>query len=145
MTEIKDAVNDNDSVIARLFGGDGSAGDLIVSAPLDWVATAPANQYFNNITIDAGQTLTVLAGTTIRCRGDFVNNGTLSVATNMNGGSHTSSSITAPHSGDSIRAAGTPGYTFVIRRTFLSGGLGGSGIPVTREMAPSYWTAIGRV
>ena len=43
MTEIKDAVNDNDSVIARLFGGDGSAGDLIVSASLDWEASPPRN------------------------------------------------------------------------------------------------------
>jgi hypothetical protein len=43
MTEIKDAVNDNDTVIARLFGGDGSAGDLIVSASLDWEASPPRN------------------------------------------------------------------------------------------------------
>ena len=34
MNEIKDAVNDNDSVIARLFAGDGSAGNLTVSDSL---------------------------------------------------------------------------------------------------------------
>ena len=140
MNEIKDAVNDNDT---RLFAGDGSAGNLIVSAGLDWEATPPSNPYFNNITIDAGRTLTVPAGTTIRCRGNFINNGTLSVVTNLNGGSHTSSSvvfpgtISAPHPGDSIRAAGTPASTFTfssIPVPFLSGGQGGSGIPRTRAL-----------
>jgi len=141
MTEIKDAVNDNDSVIARLFGGDGSAGDLIVSASLDWEATPPSNPYFNNITIDAGQILSVPAGTTIRCRGSFINNGILSVATNRNGGSHTSSSsnpeaISAPHPGDSIRAAGSPASTsnFAADAPFLAGGRGGSGIPETKTL-----------
>jgi len=131
MNEIKTAVNDNDT---RLFSGDGSAGNLTVNADLDWVASPPSNPYFNNITIEAGQTLTVPSGTTIRCRGNFINNGKLSVATNLNGGSHSSSSITAPHPGDSTRAAGTPGYTFVISRPLLSGGKGGSGIPRTRAM-----------
>lgn len=143
MTEIKDAVNDNDTVIARLFGGDGSAGDLTVSANLDWEASPPSNPYFNNITIDAGQILTVPAGTTIRCRGNFINNGTLSVATNMNGGSHTASSIvfpgakSPPHPGDSIRAATLPASTFSfssIPVPFLSGGQGGSGIPRTKAL-----------
>jgi len=156
MTEIKDAINDNDtrsianegeifaitSTISRFFGGDGSAGDLTVSASLDWEATPPSNPYFNNITIDTGQTLTVPAGTTIRCRGSFINNGTLFVAANTNGGSRTSSSVkaealSAPHPGDSIRAAGAPASTFEfsIDTPFLAGGLGGSGIPQTRALS----------
>jgi hypothetical protein len=141
IADIQDAVTDNDTVIASLFAGDGSAGDLIVSASLDWEASPPSNPYFNNITIDVGQALTVPAGTTIRCRGDFNNNGTLSVATNMNGGSHTSSSLKAeakspPHPGDSIRAAGTPASTFnrFSDTPFLDGGRGGSGIPETKAL-----------
>jgi hypothetical protein len=149
VTQVTDTVNDINSVIARLFGGDGSAGDLIVpaseSAIIDWEASPPSNPYFNNITIDFGQTLTVPAGTTIRCRGNFINNGTLSVATNLNGGSHTAISnvvfpvatarISAPHPGDSIRAASPPASTFDIGdQPFLPGGQGGGGIPRTRAL-----------
>jgi hypothetical protein len=139
MNEIKNAVNDNDT---RLFAGDGSAGDLIVSDNLDWTESAPTNPYFNNITINADQTLTVPAGTTIRCRGNFINNGTLSVAANMNGGSHTSSSLkaeaakSAPHPGDTTRAAGMPASTIdrIKDASILDGGRGGSGIPETRAL-----------
>jgi len=76
------AVNANGSVICQplsFFGGDGSAGNLVVAANTSWSATPPVNPNFANITINAGQTLTVPAGTTIRCSGTFTNNGTLAV------------------------------------------------------------------
>jgi len=88
---IKTEVNDNDNRIdtnagniASLFGGDGSAGDLVISADADWTATSPPNLFFNNVTIDATTTLTVPSGTTIYCSGAFINNGLILVASNNN-------------------------------------------------------------
>jgi len=75
------AINPNGSVVCQplsFFGGDGSAGNL-------WLARRAGarrlavNPNFANITINPGQTLTVPAGTTIRCSEPFTNNGTLSV------------------------------------------------------------------
>ena len=76
------AINANGSVVCQplsFFGGDGSAGNLTVAANQSWSATPPVNPNFANITINPTQTLTVPAGTTIRCSGTFTNNGTLSV------------------------------------------------------------------
>ncbi|MCP3975106.1 MAG: hypothetical protein GY720_11510 [bacterium] len=83
----------NDSRITALEGassspggyGDGSSGALVISASEDWSDTggdAPANDslQFTDLTINAGQTLSVPSGTVIRCTGTFTNNGTLSVA-----------------------------------------------------------------
>jgi hypothetical protein len=75
------AINANGSVVCQplsFFGGDGSAGNLVVGTQ-SWSATPPVNPNFSNITINPGQTLTVPAGTTIRCSGTFTNNGTLAV------------------------------------------------------------------
>jgi hypothetical protein len=76
------AINANGSVVCQplsFFGGDGSAGNLVVAASQSWSASPPVNPNFANITINPGQTLTVPAGTTIRCSGTFTNNGTLLV------------------------------------------------------------------
>jgi len=75
-------VNPNGSVLCQplsFIGGDGSAGNLTVASNLDWSATPPVNPNFANCTINSGITLTVPAGTTIRCSGSFTNNGTISV------------------------------------------------------------------
>jgi len=76
------AINANGSVVCQplsFFGGDGSAGNLTVATNTSWSATPPVNPNFANITINGGQTLTVPAGTTIRCSGTFTNNGILAV------------------------------------------------------------------
>ena len=146
MTEIKDAVTDNDtrittnaSEIDSLLGGDGSAGNLVISANTNWTATPPVNPFFNNITIEAGQTLTVPAGTMILCSGSFVNNGTLVVTTGAVGNGTdflaASPSSSGPrfsaHPGDSYGAAtlGEFGNNGVADPTTLRGGRGGFGIP----------------
>ncbi len=153
MEDIRNAVNDNDiraianegdvfsntAAIANLFGGDGSAGDLTVTVSENWNTTPPANPYFNNITIDAGQTLTVPAGATIRCSGTFTNNGTLRVLPgadldgpySINQGSTSTPTMglmAVAHPGDTPRAASlgeysTPGSIPV------DGGRGGGAIP----------------
>ena len=154
MTEIKDAVNDNDTraianegdifsntaAISSLFGGDGSAGDLTVTVPLDWNATPPSNPNFANITINAGQTLTVPAGTTIRCSGSFNNLGTIEVlsgAGNAESGS-ISSGVAATqclagvaHPGDSFgpASAGQCNSDMTAFARNLNGANGGDAIP----------------
>ena len=61
--------------------GDGSAGNLVIAGAVDWSASAPANNnyQFNDLTINAGATLTILSGSVIRCNGTFTNNGTINV------------------------------------------------------------------
>jgi len=81
---IKTEVNDNNTRITSLFGGDGSAGDLVINADTDWTTTSPPNLFFNNVTIDATTTLTVPSGTTIYCTGAFINNGLIVVDSNNN-------------------------------------------------------------
>jgi hypothetical protein len=138
MNNIKSAVNDNDTNITAFFSGDGSAGDLTVSAAVNWNSTPPANPNFANITIDAGQTLTVPAGTTIRCSGTFTNNGTLEVTqgARMSSMSNFAFGATpdiyaAGHPGDSFKAANGGAYytNGVAVPVFIQGGLGGEGIP----------------
>jgi hypothetical protein len=59
--------------------GDGSAGDLVVSATATWNSTAPQNLRFRNLTINAGVTLTVVSGLELKVTGTFINNGTIVV------------------------------------------------------------------
>jgi hypothetical protein len=116
MTEIKNAVNDNDTLvttntsgilsnasaivtntqsIANLFTGDGSAGDISIDTTNDdWreifttppVDVVPTNFNFVNFTVPLGQNLLVPAGTVIRCTGTFTNDGTITVQTGAFGG-----------------------------------------------------------
>ncbi|HET7765617.1 MAG TPA: hypothetical protein VFK92_11075, partial [Burkholderiales bacterium] len=75
------SISANGSVVCQplsFFGGDGSAGNLTVGTQ-SWSASPPVNPNFANITINSGQTLTVPAGTTIRCSGSFTNAGILNV------------------------------------------------------------------
>lgn len=58
--------------------GDGSASDLTINSNTEF---SHDNPQFDNITIDAGQTLSLSSGTILRCKGNFVNNGTLAVKT----------------------------------------------------------------
>ncbi len=152
LNNIKSAVNDNNQQIVvnsssivmnqlgidYMFGGDGSAGDLTVSSNLDWSVTPPTNPNFGNITIDAGQTLTVPAGTTIRCSGTFTNNGTLTVKPGAQMAGHDNFAFGATpdiysvgHPGDSFRAAvGGAYYTNATGApVVVQGGKGGRGIP----------------
>jgi len=121
---IKTAVNDNNNALR--FYGDGSAGPLTISATTDWNATPPAadNLNFTNVVIDAGATLTVPAGTTIRCTGSFTNNGTIVVSDVDN---RTTFSI-GVGKGDARRPAGE-GQSASTLVGFLAGGAGSKGIP----------------
>jgi len=117
MNNIKAAVNDNNTAVR--FYGDGSAGDLTLAsgASVNWLLTAQSNLNFQNVTIESGANLYVPAGTTIRCTGDFVNNGTINVWTGSGGGktgytdvdfvaeSWIRSQDTMPGRGDTPRAA----------------------------------------
>lgn len=140
MTSIKNAVNDNDTNITSFFAGDGSAGDLTVSAAVNWTTTAPVNPFFNDIVIDTGQTLTVPAGTTIYCS-SFTNNGTLlvnngpeigSVVGIATGSSPTSGENSSSHPGDSLAPASIGHVDNILNNSSvvtIPGGNGGKPIP----------------
>lgn len=130
---------------ASRFYGDGSAGALTISAGANWTTTPPTgnNLNFTNVVVDPGQTLTVPAGTTIRCSGTFTNNGTITVntgATKTGGSFNTLSEV--PYNGknakegnpgDSIIPASAP-YWHNAFSTFpleVEGGTGGLSIPQT--------------
>lgn len=136
-------INQNGTVICQplsFFGGDGSAGNLTVAANQSWSATPPVNPNFANITINAGQTLTVPAGTTIRCSGTFTNNGTLNVdpGATSDGSFSALSDVSGPtvfltsgaHPGDTPGAAtlGAQHNNGASNPQVLDGGTGGKAI-----------------
>src|SRR5712692_10304351 len=140
------AINPDGTVVCQplsFFGGDGSAGNLTVSVSQNWDTTPPVNPNFANITINSGQTLTVPAGTTIRCSGTFTNNGTLTVLTGaVSAGAFSGLSTTGgaphyitatPHPGDTPGAAsmGQSDNNGSAVPHFLEGGQGGRVIPRT--------------
>src|SRR5260221_420427 len=140
------AVNADGSVVCQqlsFFGGDGSAGNLTISASTDWSVTPPVNLNFASVTINSGQTLTVPAGTTIRCSGTFTNNGILLVAPGARLGGFDNFAFGATvdiysigHPGDSFRPASGGSYDInaVAATKFIQGGRGGDGIPRTTAM-----------
>ncbi len=140
------AVNADGSVVCQqlsFFGGDGSAGNLTISASTDWSVTPPVNLNFASVTINSGQTLTVPAGTTIRCSGTFTNNGILLVAPGARLGGFDNFAFGATvdiysigHPGDSFRPASGGSYDInaVAATKFIQGGMGGDGIPRTTAM-----------
>jgi len=133
LKNIKSAVNDNNNY--PRFYGDGSAGVLNVSGVVDWRLGAPSgnNLNFTDIVISTGGTLKVSAGTTIRCTGTFINEGTLLVQSQTNFGSfaHTTNAwnrIDPAGKGDALTAASTPeGHTAL--GVLLLAGIGGRGLP----------------
>ena len=137
------AVNSDGTVVCQqlnFFGGDGSAGNLTVAGATDWTITPPLNLNFANVTINSGQTLTVPAGTTIRCSGTFTNNGILSVAPGARVGGLDNFAFGATvdiysigHPGDSFRPASGGSYD-IANTHFVQGGMGGDGIPRTTAM-----------
>lgn len=138
LTTRLNAVETN-GITAPLFSGDGSAGNLVVSSDINWRvnANAPANPNFADIIIDADRTLTVPAGTTLRCSGNFINNGTIKVEPNANsdriGVGFPADMDTIKRIagvGEALRAASAP----VIDNNFggnfyMQGGYGGAGLP----------------
>ena len=112
--------------------------DLTVSSPANWNMAPPANPNFGNITINVGQTLTVPAGTTIRCSGTFTNNGTLLVTQGAFAAALDNFAFFATvdiystgHPGDSFRPAigGSYDINSVAVPRNIQGGLGGAAIP----------------
>jgi hypothetical protein len=137
------AINANGTVVCQqlsFFGGDGSAGNLTVAANTDWTIAPPVNLNFASIVINNGQTLTVPAGTTIRCSGTFTNNGAVTVTTgarlagldNFSFGA-TVDIYSVGHPGDSFRPASGGGFdnNSVAAPKLVQGGLGGDPIPPT--------------
>jgi len=139
LDNIKTAVNDNNLNILAQFSGNGSAGDLTISGDTSWNTTPPINPYFNNFTIDSGQILTVPAGTTIRCAGTFINNGTIQVLTGAAGegtnwvasSPFSSGPQSSAHPGDAFSAATIGGFhdNAIVESVTINGGSGGNSIP----------------
>lgn len=146
-------INANGTVVCQplsFFGGDGSAGNLTVGT-VSWSATPPVNPNFANILINPGQTLTVPAGTTIRCSGTFTNNGTLNVdpGATSDGNFDSIAAGSGPagwqtsvaHPGDTLGAATLGQYNNVALANIqpLGGGTGGKAIP--RAVAQSSFSS----
>jgi hypothetical protein len=129
---LAEAINDNG---AKGNTGDGT-GDLTIDTNTDWSTNPPAGLNFGNFTVNSGITLTVPAGTTIRCTGDFTNNGTIAVLPGARGGNGAQSDYTFnyrafAHPGDSYGAAGNGGHDLAVPASgdIQLWGLGGKGIP----------------
>jgi hypothetical protein len=137
------AINANGSVVCQplsFFGGDGSAGNLVVGTQ-SWSATPPVNPNFANITINPGQTLTVPAGTTIRCSGTFTNNGILAVdpgatsdgnfdaLANPSGPAVFLTSVAHPGDTPGVATLGEQNNVALANVQPLGGGTGGKAIP----------------
>lgn len=123
------------------FGLNGTGVDVTISSDTSWLITAagyPPSWNFNNFTIDSDVTLTVAPGTTIRCSGNFVNNGTIVVSSpygpqggagNSVHASRINSSYEPPHPGDSFGLPGHGGTNHeIVYSTFVDRGRGGYGI-----------------
>lgn len=138
LNNIKTAVNDNNN--ASRFYGDGSAGALTISADTDWNTAPPTsdNLNFTNVVIDAGSTLTIPAGTIIRCTGTFTNYGTIIVSDAGNRGYFYSGYISYGKS-DARRIPGE-GDSSTSMGTYLYGGGGGKGI--ARAVAASSFNEL---
>lgn len=116
--------------------GDGSAGDKVFDSNISLDSSNTPNLNFKNVTINSGVTVTVPSGTVIRCTGNFVNNGTISISTGASGGyvfgvttdSDVRPSATGAHPGLSSRGAGYGEISNDSTGTQI-GGLGGLALP----------------
>lgn len=118
------------------FFGDGSDGALVVTAAQDGQELQPSGSY-TDFTIEAGVTVTVASGTTIRCTGTFRNDGTLLVGPGATGGGLVSfagqvdltrqfSDYVVPWgAGDARAPAGSP---VVMQEQAALGAVGGRGL-----------------
>ncbi len=151
--------NEINANFASFFRGDGSAGDITIDATNDnWsnASELPANLSFADFLIPVGVTLTVPAGTTIRCSGTFTNDGTINVlggAENATTGfassviSASGGPSTAAHPGDTPKSATTGQFdnnAIAVVKTLI-GGQGGGSIPqaVTRASFGQFKTGGG--
>jgi hypothetical protein len=110
-----------------------------VSADEDWDTSPPDDLQFTDLTVAAGQTLTVPSGTVIRCTGTFRNDGTITVLVGAAGGKLTDQPLNtaklqlrgAPaNPGVSTGAAMSPDACD--NTVFCSGGSGGIGLSMAR-------------
>ena len=136
-------ISSNTIKIDSVFGGDGGTASLTVAANTDWSQRTSFN--FVDLSIDANVTLTVPAGTTIRCSGNFNNAGNIVVDGGVRGGSgalsvnYTYAYRRNPHPGDSFGAAGNGGYdtSLASNSDMQVWGDGGRAIPLAAA-ATSY-------
>lgn len=116
--------------------GDGSAGSLNVAVSI----TLTGSTNFTDCNIQSGATLTVQAGTVIRCTGSFTNSGTIQVSYGAQTGrsrpdddvARRLTQVVVPGSGDASGPAGLP--EFAGGGTSLEGGKGGNGLPIDNEI-----------
>ena len=111
--------------------GDGSAGDLIVDGAFSGL---PDNRQFKDIVVEAGNTLFVSSGTTLRCTGSLTVEGTIRVLESgfvSRAIDPSAQTLTAPEKAATIgiaRRGATSGETKIGGGVFISGGFGGDGL-----------------
>ncbi|MCB9856764.1 MAG: hypothetical protein H6818_13875 [Phycisphaerales bacterium] len=105
--------------------GDGSAGDRVVSSDEDWNSgpNQPLNLQFSNLTIDAGVTLTLPSGMTIRVTGDFANHGTIIVLPAADGGF---AGLDGPGSSDDLSSVNVDPVAGIATLSAQAGEFGGN-------------------
>lgn len=117
------------------FFGDAAAGDLVVSGDVE----LDGLRSYGDVTVTAGSTLRVPSGTTLRCTGTFLNQGTILVGPGGAGGgiefdelaedgyfsALLADRIRPPESGDARTPATIPAG---IEEAAVSGGTGGIGL-----------------
>ncbi len=131
-----DNTNDNDNnnsndnsapqpVFGRIYG-DGSAGAKTVSSDENWNTQAHRqdNIQFTDLIIEEGVTLIIPSGMTIRCKGKFINYGTLFVRHGAEGGF---SGRSGP-GGPSLSTVITPPALGIATRTAQAGEIGDSSL-----------------
>lgn len=110
--------------------GDGSAGDLHVTASNDLLTlAADGNLQFASVIIDAGVVLSVPSGTIIRCTGSLTNAGTIQVTPGESGGGNNG----VPGEGVSHASAGNSSRS-TNNTSILAGGTGGKGLSQNEAM-----------
>lgn len=111
--------------------GDGSAGDVIISANTDWSINPPTNgnYMFNSLVINGGVTLTVASGTVIQSKTTVINNGTIEVQTGVLGEAWGNNADRGNSDMLGYTLSTTKAYpsSEVYRRVFKFGPKGGSG------------------
>jgi hypothetical protein len=85
-TDGTDGTNGSDGTDGQLIiYGNGADGARTIGSDTD-ISNEPISHQYTDFTVNAGQTLSVPSGTTIRCTGSFTNHGTIVVSTGSFGG-----------------------------------------------------------